>query len=126
MSAAKPLQVCSGIRMHSAEVVSAKIFIKFIALIIRQRIYNLLKDEKIQLPDKRDCMTVSEAIRELEKVELVQINDGRYQLDHAFTSMQEIILKSFGITKEQVASQAAALSGALGRQEGRHGDRETV
>lgn len=126
LSAAKPLQVCSGIRMHSAEVVSAKIFIKFIALIIRQRIYNLLKDEKIQLPDKRDCMTVSEAIRELEKVELVQINDGRYQLDHAFTSMQEIILKSFGITKEQVASQAAALSGALGRQEGRHGERETV
>ena len=102
-----------SMRVHSPEAVSAKIFIEFIALIIRQRIYNLLKDQMLKLPTKRNYMTVPAAIRELEKIELVRINDGKYQLDHAITRTQETILTSFGMTKDQVMAEAAAISAAL-------------
>ena len=112
-SADKSFLGSKSMRVHSAEAVRAKIFIEFIALIIRQRLYNLLKDEMLRLPTKRNYMTVPAAIRELEKIELVRINDGRYQLDHAITRTQEIILKSFGMTKDKVMSQAAAISAAL-------------
>lgn len=112
-SADKSFLGSKSMRVHSAEAVRAKIFIEFIALIIRQRLYNLLKDEMLRLPTKRNYMTVPAAIRELEKIELVRIKDGRYQLDHAITRTQEIILKSFGMTKDKVMSQAAAISAAL-------------
>ncbi|MEI3011382.1 MAG: hypothetical protein V8T46_03915 [Sutterella seckii] len=40
-------------------------------------------------------MTVPAAIKELDKIELVRINQGRYQLDHAITKNQEEILRAF-------------------------------
>lgn len=55
-------------------------------------------------------MTVPVAIKELEKIELVRINQGRYQLDHAVTKNQEAILRSFGLTKSHVISRAVEIS----------------
>ena len=58
-------------------------------------------------------MTVPAAIRELEKIEIVRINSGVYQLDHAVTYTQEIILNSFGISKDEVYVKIGEISKVL-------------
>ena len=100
-------------RVHSAFSVQTKMVIEFIALIIRQRMYCLLKDEMLKLNVRKNYMTVPAAIKELEKIELVRINQGRYQLDHAVTKNQEEILRSFGLTKNHVISRAAEISDVI-------------
>lgn len=51
--------------MQTAEAVSTKILIEFVSLIVRSRIYNLLKDEILKLNMCKNFMTVLAAIREL-------------------------------------------------------------
>lgn len=104
-------------RVHSASSVQTKMLIEFIALIIRQRMYCLLKDEMLKLNVRKNYMTVPAAIKELEKIELVRINQGRYQLDHAVTKNQEEILRSFGLTKNHVISRAAEISDAIAKSQ---------
>ena len=97
-------------RVHSARSVKAKMLVEFIALIIRQRIYCLLKDEMLKLNVRKNYMTVPAAVKELDKIELVRINQGRYQLDHAITKNQEEILRAFGLTKNHVMTRASSIS----------------
>ncbi len=97
-------------RVHSASSVKAKMLVEFVALIIRQRIYCLLKDEMLKLNVRKNYMTVPAAIKELDKIELVRINQGRYQLDHAITKNQEEILRAFGLTKNHVMARASSIS----------------
>lgn len=52
-------------RVQTAEAVSTKILIEFVSLIVRSRIYNLLKDEILKLNMCKNFMTVLAAIREL-------------------------------------------------------------
>ena len=47
-------------------------------------------------------MTVPAAVRELEKIEMVRRNSGRYRLDHAVSKKQKIILNSFGMSDEDI------------------------
>ena len=82
-----------SLRVQSDEAASAKIFVEFVALIVRSRMYVLLKDEMEKLDKKPNYMTVPAAIRELEKIELVRQTDGKYRMDHAVTATQKIILK---------------------------------
>jgi transposase len=62
-------------RSHTNESFNAKVFIEFVALIIRNKIYTR---------------------KELEKIELIKQFNGNYVLDHAVTARQKAILKSFG------------------------------
>ena len=57
-------------RVQSSRSMSSKIFIEFVALIVRNRIYNLLKEQMIRMETKQKYMTVPAAIRELEKIEI--------------------------------------------------------
>ena len=75
-----------SLRVQSDEAASAKIFVEFVALIVRSRMYVLLKDEVEKLDKKPNYMTVPAAIRELEKIELVRQTDGKYCMDHAVTA----------------------------------------
>jgi transposase len=54
-----------SIRVHSDEAASAKIFIEFIALIIRSRIYTCLTDEMKNLDKKPNYMTVPAALGDI-------------------------------------------------------------
>lgn len=64
--------ICSkSMRVQTVESLSAKIFIEFIALIVRNRIYNLLKETFLRMETCQNYMTVPAAIRELEKIEMV-------------------------------------------------------
>ena len=108
-------------RIQSSRSMSSKIFIEFVALIVRNRIYNLLKEQMIRMESKQKYMTVPAAIRELEKIEMVRRNGGRYKLDHAVTKTQKVILSSFGLDETNISSSAEEISkGGAGRWRGRN------
>lgn len=103
----KSLRVCSN------ESVSTKIFIEFVALIVRNRFYNLLKDEMLRLKVRRNWMTVPAAIRELEKIEMTRRNGTRYLMDYALIRNQKLILQCFGLSPEDVAERTLEISKTL-------------
>ena len=109
-----------SIRVYTDESVSAKIFIEFVALIVRSRLYCLLKDENQRLESRQNYMDVPAAIRELEKIEMIRGMDRVYRLDHAVTATQKTILGAFGIgpgyIKEQIKNLSERLSIAEERQ----------
>jgi len=84
-----------------------------VALIIRNRIYTLLKEEMIRMESKPNFMTVPDAIRELEKIEMVRRNNGMYRLDHAVTKKQKTILNAFGLDVEYVLLKASGIGNLL-------------
>ena len=102
-----------SLRVQSDEAANAKIFVEFVALIVRSRMYVLLKDEMEKLDKKPNYMTVPAAIRELEKIELVRQTDGKYRMDHAVTATQKIILKAFDMDAEQIQDKVIGLSRLL-------------
>ncbi len=108
-----------SLRVQSDEATGAKILIEFIALIVRCRIYTLLKDEMDKLKKSPNYMTVPAAIRELEKIEMVRQTDGVYRMDHAVTATQKAILRAFDIDAEYVRREAGKLSKILAEHEGK-------
>ena len=102
-----------SLRVYSDESASAKIFIEFIALIIRSKIFTNLKEEMKRLDKRPNFMTVPAAIKELEKIEMVRQLDNVYRLDHAVTAAQKIILKAFGIDVSYVKYKADEISETL-------------
>lgn len=100
-------------KVHSTETLSAKVFAEFIAMIIRNRIYTLLKEKMVQLNTHPTYMNVPGAIKELEKIEMVRLRTNRYQLDHSLSKRQKTILSSFGITEEDIRRSANEISKIL-------------
>ena len=100
-------------RVYHDEPVHSKIFIEFVALIIRNKIYTCLTDRMKVLHEKKNYMTVLAALKELEKIELIRQADGVYRLDHAVTVTQKDILQAFNLTATSVAKEAAELGKKL-------------
>lgn len=105
-----------SLRVHSSESVTNKIFIEFVALIIRNRFYTLLKEQEKQNKKKENYMTVPAALRELEKIEMTRQTDGNYRMDYAVTKTQKEILKAFDMTEQSIRKQAAGISRKLSAQ----------
>lgn len=102
-----------SLRVYSDESASAKIFIEFIALIVRCKIYTCLKDEMKNLDKRPNYMTVPAALKELEKIEMVRQLDNVYRLDHAVTAVQKKILRAFGIDVAYIKYRASEISEKL-------------
>ena len=102
-----------SLRVYSDESASAKIFVEFVALIVRCKIYTCLKDEMKNLDKRPNYMTVPAALKELEKIEMVRQLDNIYRLDHAVTAVQKNILKAFGMDAANVKYQAVEISEQL-------------
>ncbi len=102
-----------SMRVFTNESLSAKVFIEFIALIVRNRIYNLLKETMLRLETRPNYMTVPAAIRELEKIEMVRRGEGLYKLDHAVSKRQKTILSSFGLNENDIYQSAAEIGNCL-------------
>ena len=83
------------------------------ALIVRNRVYNLLKEQMIRMDARQKFLTVPAAIRELEKIEMVRRNGGSYKLDHAVTKTQKTILSSFGLGADDISDRAEEISKLL-------------
>lgn len=102
-----------SLRIYGDSSAESKIFIEFLALIIRNRIYNYLKDEMKNLEKRPNYMTVPAALRELEKIEMVRLTDNKYHLDHAVTATQKTILKAFGMDANIIKHYAGEISKIL-------------
>ena len=100
-------------RTHYTESTEAKIFVEFVALIVRNRIYTKLKEELERIDEKPNYMTVPAAIRELEKIEMIRGHDQIYRLDHAVTKTQKTILNAFGMDAAYVKQRARRISEQL-------------
>jgi hypothetical protein len=101
------------LRVQSDESIDAKIFIEFVALIVRNKIYTCLKEEMERIGKRPNYMTVPAALKELEKIEMVRLPDNVYRLDHAVTATQKTILKAFGIDAGYVKARAGEISKQL-------------
>ena len=101
------------LRSSTDESAAAKIFIEFVALIIRNRIYNYLREEMKKMAKKPNYMSVPAAIRELDKIEMSRQLDGIYRLDHAVTATQKQILQAFGLDESHVTYRAQEISAML-------------
>lgn len=102
-----------SLRIYGDTAAESKIFIEFLALIVRNRMYNCLKDEMLKLDSRPNYMTVPAAIKELEKIEMVRLTDNRYRLDHAVTATQKKILKAFGMDVPLIKYHAEGISKML-------------
>lgn len=100
-------------RVYSSDSTRAKIFVEFIALIIRNRIFTLLREAVLNKNIKDNFMTVPAAIKELEKIESVKLSNESYMLDHAVTRNQKTILSSFGLTEVDVRAKATEIRNIL-------------
>ena len=104
-------------RVYSDESIDTKIFVGFVATIIRSRIYTLLKEESAKMDRKQNFMTVPAALKELEKIEMLKGADNEYALDYAITATQKSILKAFDMTSDNITRQAKDLGSDLMRIE---------
>lgn len=102
-----------SIRVYSDESATAKIFIEFLALIVRNRIYTRLKDAALHSTKQYNYMTVPAAIKELEKIEMVRTANGTYRMDHAVSATQKEILKAFWIDEAYIKDRINGLSEEL-------------
>lgn len=97
-------------RTYTNESTRAKIFVEFVALIIRSRMYVKLVEQSKKTGHKYNYMTVPAAIRELEKIEIIRYGQDRYRLDHAITKTQKEILKAFDMTAHDMTEELKSLS----------------
>lgn len=102
-----------SLRVHGNESVNNKIFIEFVALIIRNKFYTYLKEQMRKSEKKDNFMTVPAALKELEKIEMIRQADGSYRLDYAVTATQKEILKAFDMTERNIREQAIGMNQKL-------------
>ena len=102
-----------SMRVGSDAALSARIFIQFLALILRCRIYADLKDKCEAMLKRPNYMTVPAALKELGKIVMIRHLDGIYRLDHAITKTQKTILDSFGLTEANVRYHAQEIGKIL-------------
>ncbi len=87
--------------VHSRASLDATIFILFLALIIRSRINDLLKDEMLEIGLREQYFDVPKAIHELDKVEIIQPVVGQpYVQASAINLKAQKILSCFGLDKD--------------------------
>ena len=105
-------------RNHYTESVESKIFIEFIALIIRSKMNVLLSDENSKQVTRKNYLNVPAAIHQLEKLELIKLPGGVYRQDHAITATQKVILRAFGMDTNYMKNAISELSESMSEKKG--------
>ncbi|MFA7628967.1 MAG: transposase [Candidatus Dojkabacteria bacterium] len=100
-------------RVQTEASLRSKLFIEFLALIIRSRLYACISDHVHATRTRRNYLNVVSVIKELEKIELIRIGDGVYRLDHAITARQKEILSIFGMSDDDMRAQCHGISKEL-------------
>ncbi len=101
--------------LFSDKAMSGKFFAEFIALIIKSRLWALLQKKRPGQDKTEGSLDVMEAVQELEKIEMVRRNNGKYTLDSTLTKTQKEILLSLGMKMEDVQADAAKISDILSK-----------
>lgn len=87
----------SRLKTHINNTTDGKIFVSFIALILRSYIANNLPKLKNDL--KKQNLTVQEVLLELEKIKLTTLNNNKTTI-MPLTSIQKNILKTYGMSDD--------------------------
>lgn len=90
-------------RVHSNVRLESKMFISFIALIIRNEIYQKMKP--LYQKNRKDY-TVPKVIREIERLSLTKMSDEKYHVRYQLTKNQKKILKAFNTTEKEYMAYA--------------------
>ena len=86
-------------RVHTTESLKSKVFITFIAMIIRNEMFQRMEDIRKK---NRKSYTVPGMISELENIECTRNNVGKYRRRYALTSKQKQILKQFDMDEKYI------------------------
>ena len=86
-------------RVHTTETLKAKVFVTFIAMIIRNELFQKTKEIRKR---NRKSYTIPGILSELENIECTRNNVGKYRRKYALTAKQKQILKQFGIDEKYV------------------------
>jgi hypothetical protein len=100
-------------RVQTEQALRSKVFIEFIALIIRSLVYGRICEHTDAVGIRRNYMNVTSVISKLEKIEMVRTGDGVYRIDHAITARQKDILSVFGMSADDMKDACLRLSNAL-------------
>ena len=86
-------------RVHDTQRLESKVFISFIAMILRNEIYHSMKG---LYKKNRKEYTVPNVLRELDKLRITKLADGKYHIRYNLTNKQKAILKEInGITEKE-------------------------
>lgn len=86
-------------RVHTESSLQSKVFITFIAMIVRNEIFEKL--EELRKRNKKDY-TVPAVINELENIEVSRNNQGKYMRRYALNAKQKRMLSQFEITEKYI------------------------
>jgi len=89
----------SSMRTSSDESLDGRLFIEFVALILRNKYYRCLKAKFKEKASTPDWATVPASIEKLEQIWMSKQADGIYRQDAAITKTQKEILAAFGISE---------------------------
>ena len=92
----------TSMRISSDESLDGRLFIEFVALIIRCRYYRTLKAKFRETASTPDWATVPASIDKLEQIWMSKQPDGIYRQDAAITKTQKEILSAFGISESDM------------------------
>lgn len=101
-------------RVHSTEALNTKMFIEFIALIARSRIYSLLKDASIKMEGRRVVHHVPDTLSVLDRVKAIRLKpDGRYILQSGLSRKTKLIFSYFGVSEIELNNMISKLLSRL-------------
>lgn len=95
-------------RVHSTAKLESKVFISFVALIIRNEIYQSLKS---LYKKNRKEYTVPKVLRELERLGITKLSDNKYYTRYNLTNKQKRILQSLEISEQRYMERAEKIRG---------------
>lgn len=104
-----------AMRVQSDSSLMSKTFINFLALVVRNKMYRLIKDEVYETLNTANYMNVPKAIKELDKIEITRHTDGIYRLQCAVSKTQKDILKAFDMGQGNVTMTAETLQNIIPR-----------
>lgn len=97
-------------RVHNTEKLESKVFVSFVALIIRNEIYQALKP---MYKKNRKENTVPKVIREYERLGITKLSDNKYHVRYSLTSRQKKILGAVGVTEKDYMDKVNKIVQAL-------------
>ena len=87
------------LRVHTTESLKSKVFITFIAMIVRNEMFQKMEELRKK---NRKAYTVPGILSELENIECTRNSVGKYRRKYALTSKQKQILKQFGMDEKYI------------------------
>lgn len=97
-------------RVHTDEHLESKVFISFIALIIRNEIHKSLKPLYMR---NRKEYTIPKVLREYERLGVTRLADHRYHVRYRLTNRQKTILKELDINEKDYLLFANEVTASL-------------